>query len=535
MPAEPTGSEGQGPLAGLRVLELASLFAAPLIGAVLGDLGADVVKVEPPGGDQLRVLGGDAQRPGPWTLQSRNKRMITLDPSTPPGRVLLHRLTAVADVVTLNHTTTLLEKLECTYEDIAARNPRAIVVNTTAFGPTGPYAGRTGNGSIAEAFAGLTPLLRGADDDLALTPVLFGDYLTALAGVAGTLAACYWRDAQGGRGQYLDLTMYEAVLALLGPQVLAFNGNTGGRPAAGESAPRRTGLRGSFQAGDGRWVVATAYSDAQIHRLLEAVGVAVDPEAGSSGSPDLASLAAEWISTQDRDQVVEALVSARIQVAPVNDLVTLAADPQAQHRASLVSVARTGSDPVNFPRPTPTLSATPASIRWADRPVGADQEAVLHDWLGRSSEAGRMGDPAAGTGPGPLSTKVLDYGNLVKKLVARAKEPGYRREVWAPLTEMIAVDRFERIGIYREKMNWDEYLDFMVPWATSKDFDISVRRITEAGNLVFFEIEEHHVKDGAVTIVNSMNVYEFNDEGKICHLDVYLQGQLGSAAFQAPT
>jgi crotonobetainyl-CoA:carnitine CoA-transferase CaiB-like acyl-CoA transferase len=385
MPPELSEPDGPAPLGGLRVLEIASLFAAPLIGAMLGDLGADVVKVEAPGGDQLRVLGGDAQRPGPWTVQSRNKRMITLDSSSEPGRLLLHRLTAVADVITLNHTTDLLGKMGCTYDDIAARNPRAIVVNTTAFGPTGPYAARTGNGSIAEAFAGLTHLLRNDDDDLALTPVLFGDYLTALAGVAGTLAACYWRDARGGRGQYLDLTMYEAVLALLGPQVLALNGYPGGDAPTAEPSPGRTGLRGSFRTGDGSWVVATAYSDAQIHRLLEAVGMTVDPNADSGGAPDLAALAARWISTQDRDKVIEALVAARIQVAPVNDLAGLGADPQVQHRSSLTRVDRTGSGPVSFVRPAPTLSASPASIRWADRPVGADQKAVLEDWLGEGS------------------------------------------------------------------------------------------------------------------------------------------------------
>jgi formyl-CoA transferase len=384
MPPEPTEPDVQGPLVGLRVLEVASLFAAPLIGAILGDLGADVVKVEPPGGDQLRVLGGDAERPGPWTLQSRNKRMITLDATTERGRLLLHRLTAVADVVTLNHTTDLLQKMECTYEEIAARNPRAIVVNTTAFGPTGPYAARTGNGSIAEAFGGLTHLLGDDGDDLALSPVLFGDYLTALAGVAGTLAACYWRDARGGRGQYVDLTMYEAVLALLGPQVLALDGHPGRDGPGAESSPRRTGLRGSFRTGDGRWVVATAYSDAQIRRLLEAVGMPVDADSDSGRAPDLASLATRWISSQDRDKVIEALVAARIQVAPVNDLASLGADPQVRHRASLVRVDRTGSDAVSFARPTPTLSASPASIRWADRPVGADQQAVLEDWLGES-------------------------------------------------------------------------------------------------------------------------------------------------------
>jgi PAS domain-containing protein len=133
-----------------------------------------------------------------------------------------------------------------------------------------------------------------------------------------------------------------------------------------------------------------------------------------------------------------------------------------------------------------------------------------------------------------LSAKVFKYSEIIKELVARAKEPGYSREDWALLTAMIAVKEFERIGIYREKMTWEEYLDFMVPWATWKDFDTRLRRITETGNLVFFEVEEHHIKDGNTTIVNSMNVYEFDEEGKIRHLDVYLQGQLGSMAFKAP-
>ncbi len=135
---------------------------------------------------------------------------------------------------------------------------------------------------------------------------------------------------------------------------------------------------------------------------------------------------------------------------------------------------------------------------------------------------------------GPLSAKVFEYARIIQELVGRAKQPGYSRDDWAPLTQMIAVNEFERIGIYREKMTWGDYLDFMVPWAEWKDFDTRLRRITEVGNIVFFEIEEHHIKDGGVTIVNSMNVYEFNDDGKIRHLDVYLQGQLGPVAFKAP-
>jgi hypothetical protein len=135
---------------------------------------------------------------------------------------------------------------------------------------------------------------------------------------------------------------------------------------------------------------------------------------------------------------------------------------------------------------------------------------------------------------GPLSAKVLEYARIVTELAARAKKPGYSRDDWAPLTAMIAVSEFERTGVWRETMSWEDYLDFMVPWAEAKDFDTRLRRITEVGNLVFFEIEEHHTRDGEVAVVNSMNVYEFDDDGKIRHLDVYLQGQLGSAAFKGP-
>lgn len=135
---------------------------------------------------------------------------------------------------------------------------------------------------------------------------------------------------------------------------------------------------------------------------------------------------------------------------------------------------------------------------------------------------------------GPLAKKVFQYAEIVKELSVRAKQPGYSREDWAKLTAMVDEDSFERVGIWLETMSWDDYLDFMVPWAESKDFDTRLRRVTEAGNFVFFEIEEHHIKNGDDTVVNSMNVYQFNDEGKICHLDVYLQGQLGTAAFNPP-
>jgi hypothetical protein len=136
---------------------------------------------------------------------------------------------------------------------------------------------------------------------------------------------------------------------------------------------------------------------------------------------------------------------------------------------------------------------------------------------------------------GVLGRKVLDYVRMVEDLVIRAKQPGYSKDDWAPLAQLIAVDDFERTGIYRERMGWGDYLDFLTQWATTKDFETRLRRITEAGRLVFLEIEEHHITADKVALINSMNVYGFDDQDKIQSLDVYIQGRLDRAtAFKPP-
>jgi hypothetical protein len=130
------------------------------------------------------------------------------------------------------------------------------------------------------------------------------------------------------------------------------------------------------------------------------------------------------------------------------------------------------------------------------------------------------------TKPGPLTERVLEFTGTVERTVPLAKESGFTKSAWAPLEGLVATDEFERIGIWREVMNWPEYLDFMTTFASAKGFETSVRRITEVPNFVFYEIEERHIKDGKVNVVNSMNVFEFNDAGKICHMDIYVQGKV---------
>lgn len=123
-----------------------------------------------------------------------------------------------------------------------------------------------------------------------------------------------------------------------------------------------------------------------------------------------------------------------------------------------------------------------------------------------------------------LYDKVRHFTDTIEHLVPAAKEPGFSRERWAPLTELVATDRFERVGIWREVMDWEAYLDFLTGFAAAKGFESTVRRVTECSNIVFYEIEERHIKDGRVNVVNSMNAFEFDDEGLICRLDVYIQG-----------
>jgi crotonobetainyl-CoA:carnitine CoA-transferase CaiB-like acyl-CoA transferase len=381
-------------LEGLRVLDLAILFSAPQISAMLGDLGADVVKLEPPprdgkpGGDPMRGMG--VQRGGKsltWALVSRNKRTITCDPATAAGRALLYRLVAAADVVVENLPAATLAKWGATPDELLAANPDAIVVSVSCYGTTGPYAGRDGNGSLAEAFGGLTNLTGEADGPPMLPSLALGDTLTAIAGVVGTLAACYHRDARGGRGQKVDVSMFEPVLQLLTGSIIGYED--------GAPPPRRTGSRVAngvprnvYRTRDDAWLVVSGTTDNQVGRLLPILGL--DTEAGlarfakvkdrAQHADELDGLVADWIRAHDRDEVVETFLDARIPVAPVNTVADIVADPHVQARGDVVIVDDPDAGPIRMVAPMARLSETPAQIRWAGPWLGAHTDDVLREW-----------------------------------------------------------------------------------------------------------------------------------------------------------
>jgi formyl-CoA transferase len=377
-------------LAGVRVLDLATLFPAPMVAAMLGDFGADVVKVEPPTGDPLRVTGAmRGDRTFVWALADRNKRAVRVDFETLDGIEHVQRLTAVADIVVLNQPPRVLERWGCTYDEIATRNPRAIVVQVSGYGAVGPYADRPGNGTVLEAYGGLTHMTGEADGPPVLASVPVGDYMGAFFGLSGVLAALYWRDVNGGTGQVVDVSLYEAVLQFLGPAMVAWS--------PGAPSPTRTGSRipvatprNVYRTRDERWVVISGPVDAQVLRLLELIGADTDDNRARFGraternanADALDGMVAGWVATQDARAVVDALVAARIPVTEVNDVESLLADPHVRARQSIAAVDDPELGTLYLPAPAPHLSRTPPRIATTGPRLGADTDDVLRDWLG---------------------------------------------------------------------------------------------------------------------------------------------------------
>ena len=333
-----------GPLAGLRVLELATLYAAPQVGAMLGDLGADVVKVEPPDGDPMRRMG--VTRDGvsrSWLWVGRNKRSVALDLDDDTDAATFRRLVAAADVLVENLPAALRERWSCTYDELHAHDPHLVVVSVTGYGLTGPYADRPGAGTLAEAFGGLTHMTGDADGPPMLPSVAIGDTLTAFSGVIGALAACWGRDAgEAQQGRHVDVSMYEPILHVMGGTIASYD--TAGEPPSRAGSRVHGGVpRNVYRTLDDRYVAVSGTTDDQVARVLALIGrdTSADHERyGTSAArlrvaDELDALVADWVAAHDRDTVVQQLLDARVPVAPVNDVRDVVTDPHVIARASV--------------------------------------------------------------------------------------------------------------------------------------------------------------------------------------------------------
>jgi crotonobetainyl-CoA:carnitine CoA-transferase CaiB-like acyl-CoA transferase len=367
-------SSGEGPLAGLRVLDASTLFAGPLAATFLGDFGADVIKIEHPRRPDAARGHGPAKDGVNlwWKTLGRNKRTATLDLSRPEGAGLLLRLVREADVLIENFRPGTLERWGLDWATLSAANPRLVLARV-----------RPGFGSLAEAMSGFAALTGEPDGPPTLPPFGLADGIAALATAYAVMAALRGVEADGA-GQVVDLAIIEPILMLLGGQISAYDQLGQVQPRVGNrsvnNAPRNV-----YRAADGVWLAVSTSSQSIAERVMRLVGrpdVLDEPWFASGHSraehaDELDAAVAGWIAARPSAEVLDAFEAAEAAVAPVNDVRGVMADPQ--YRA--LGTVRTVDDPELGPLAMQNvlfrLSATPGGIRWTGRPHGADTDAVL--------------------------------------------------------------------------------------------------------------------------------------------------------------
>ncbi|MFE9058668.1 CaiB/BaiF CoA transferase family protein [Streptomyces mutabilis] len=373
------------PLTGLRVLDLATLFAGPLAATMLGDFGAEVIKVEHPRRpDPSRGHGPSKDGIGLWwKVLGRNKRTITLDLSKPAGRATLLRLAATADVVVENFRPGTLEKWDLGWDELSAVNPRLVLTRVTGFGQFGPYARRPGFGTLAEAMSGFAAMTGEPDAPPTLPPFGLADSIAALATAYAVMTALAARD-HTGEGQVVDMAIIEPILTVLGPQPTWYDQLGHVQPRTGNrsqnNAPRNT-----YRTADGTWVAVSTSAQSVAERVMRLVGrpeLIEEPWFGSGAdrarhADVLDAAVGDWIARHSRADVLAAFEKAEAAVAPVQDVRDVMADPQYRALDTVTTVDDPELGPLRMQNVLFRLSATPGAIRWAGRPHGADTEEVL--------------------------------------------------------------------------------------------------------------------------------------------------------------
>ena len=375
---------GRGPLDGIRVLDVATLFAGPLVATFLGDFGADVIKIEHPKGDPVRTHGHSKDGvPLWWKMLGRNKRTITLDLSLPEGQELFLELVRTADVLVENFRPGTLERWNIGPERLLALNTRLIVLRTTGFGQFGPYASRPGFGTLAESLSGFAHITGDPDGPPTLPPFGLADGIAGLAGTSAVMFALYERDARGGTGQVIDLAIIEPILTILGPQPTVYDQlgivqqRSGNRSV--NNAPRNT-----YRTRDGKWVAISTSATSIAERVMRLVG---HPEyierpwfrSGADRAKhadELDAAVGGWIGQRDEDEVLRAFEEAQAAVAPIYDVADVMRDPQYRALGSIIELPDEDLGRVKMQNVMFRMLGTPGAIRWPGRRLGEDNTEV---------------------------------------------------------------------------------------------------------------------------------------------------------------
>ncbi|MCD4534018.1 CoA transferase [Nocardioides sp. cx-169] len=386
----------QPPLTGLKVLDVATLFAAPSAAAILSDFGAEVIKIEhPEKPDPARTHG--ASRNGTplwWTSLSRNKRHMTLDLSRPEGREVFLDLVRDADVVIENFRPGTLERWGLGYDVLSAANPGIVLTRVTGFGQFGPRSHEPGFGSIGEAMSGFVFASGWPDRPPVLPPLALADHVSGMAAVIAIMMAVHERHSSG-RGQVIDLAIIEPLLSMLAGQVTLYD-QTGTISERLGNRNASNAPRGIYQTSDGDWIAMAASAHSTAERVMRLVGredMVLEPwfrdgseRAKRGGEMDTAI--AQWIGARTTDDVIALFQEAQAAIGVVNDMAKVMQDEQYAALGTITSVPDEALGEVRMPNVLFRLSRTPGAIRHTGRPHGADTEAILNE-IGISAEQQR--------------------------------------------------------------------------------------------------------------------------------------------------
>jgi crotonobetainyl-CoA:carnitine CoA-transferase CaiB-like acyl-CoA transferase len=386
------------PLADLRVIDAATLFAGPSATMMLGDFGADVIKIEHPRrGDPSRGHGASVDGVGLWwkTL-SRNKRAAAVDLSRAEGQQILRRLVERSDVLVENFRPGTLERWGLAPGDLMDINPRLIVARMTGFGQFGPMAKQPGFGTLAEAMSGFAAMTGQPDGPPTLPPLALADGIAGLAMSYAVMVALRARE-QSGRGQVIDMAIIEPILGLLGPQMSAFKAlgvvpqRTGNRSSS--NAPRNT-----YRTRDGRWLAISTSAQPIAERVVTLVGRPdlVEQPWFASGHgrvqhvDELDEAVASWIAERDAEEVIARFEEAQAAIAPIYDVSDIAKDPQYAALDTFIEVPDEELGAVTMQNVLFRLSDTPGAVAWPGRRLGRDTDQVLGELAYGPAEIARL-------------------------------------------------------------------------------------------------------------------------------------------------
>lgn len=380
------------------MIDAATIYAGPMIATLLGDFGADVVKVEHPHGDGLRSWAWEKDGESLWwALVGRNKRAVTLALNDPRGAAVLRRLLAETDVFVENFRPGTLERWGLDPEDLLRVNPRLVVVRVSGFGQTGPYRSRPGFGTLAEAISGFADT-NGAEDGPPVLPQWpLADGIAALAGAFATMMALRHAE-RTGEGQVVDLSIYEPLFWILGAQTTAYD-QLGIVPSRQGSRTAFNVPRECYRTRDGRWVALSGATTATGQRILRAVGrddLVDAPWFGDIGGriahrADIDEAIASWVAERDNAEVLATFGAVGATVGPVYSIADIAADPHFTERGSITTVEHPVLGPLRMQGLIANLTRTPGRIRSTGPQLAEHNDEILRDRLGcRPDELARL-------------------------------------------------------------------------------------------------------------------------------------------------